>query len=141
MIRILGTRVRQLAAQIKPRLNTEIDVNLLSRHSLQWPEARSVHALLIPPLRVLISPQGKQRKGKSRDAPRQGSEDPWRTDVVEKADMRNERLDKYYKAQNILPEDEWDTFMASMRDPLPTTFRVAGSRQSVVVVHGPTFVY
>jgi multisite-specific tRNA:(cytosine-C5)-methyltransferase len=54
--------------------------------------------------------------------------------VVEKSDMKNDRFEKYYKAQNILSEDEWDAFMESMREPLPTTFRVAGSRQSVVLV-------
>ncbi|THG99492.1 hypothetical protein EW026_g2871 [Hermanssonia centrifuga] len=44
--------------------------------------------------------------------------------------MNNERFEKYYKAQNILPEDEWDQFLESLRAPLPTTFRVAGSRQT-----------
>ncbi|EMD37062.1 hypothetical protein CERSUDRAFT_50963, partial [Gelatoporia subvermispora B] len=56
--------------------------------------------------------------------------DEYRTDVVEKADMHNERFEKYYKAQNILPDDEWDKFLEAMRSPLPTTFRVAGSRQA-----------
>lgn len=46
--------------------------------------------------------------------------------------MHNERFEKYYRAQNILPEDEWEAFMETMRNPLPTTFRVAGSRQYVL---------
>ncbi|OBZ66691.1 Multisite-specific tRNA:(cytosine-C(5))-methyltransferase trm4b [Grifola frondosa] len=54
----------------------------------------------------------------------------WRTDVVEKTDMNNERFEKYYKSQNILPDNEWESFMDAMRNPLPTTFRVAGSRQA-----------
>lgn len=53
--------------------------------------------------------------------------------MVDKADMHNERFEKYYKAQNVLSEDEWGTFLEAMREPLPTTFRVAGSRQSVVL--------
>lgn len=69
-----------------------------------------------------------QRRGKGNA--RKG-EDVYRSDVVEKADMHNERFEKYYKIQNILPEDEWDRFLEAMRDPLPTTFRVAGSRQYV----------
>ena len=73
--------------------------------------------------------KGKGPKGKgsgSRDDP------AWaRTDVIEREHMHNERLEKYYKAQNILPEQEWDQFLNAMRDPLPTTFRVAGSRQQV----------
>ncbi|KAJ7859684.1 S-adenosyl-L-methionine-dependent methyltransferase [Mycena olivaceomarginata] len=43
--------------------------------------------------------------------------------------MHNERFTTYYQTQKIVPEDEWDAFMESMRAPLPTTFRVAGSRQ------------
>ncbi|KAI0924993.1 hypothetical protein AcW2_005707 [Taiwanofungus camphoratus] len=58
------------------------------------------------------------------------NEDSWRTDLIEKSDMHNERFEKYYRAQNILPEDEWEAFMETMRNPLPTTFRVAGSRQA-----------
>ncbi|CCM06140.1 uncharacterized protein FIBRA_08390 [Fibroporia radiculosa] len=44
--------------------------------------------------------------------------------------MHNERFEKYYKAQNIVRDEEWESFMQSLRDPLPTTFRVAGSRQA-----------
>ncbi|KAH0834903.1 S-adenosyl-L-methionine-dependent methyltransferase [Lanmaoa asiatica] len=42
--------------------------------------------------------------------------------------MHNERFTTYYKAQKIIPDDEWETFMDSLRHPLPTTFRIAGSR-------------
>lgn len=45
--------------------------------------------------------------------------------------MQNDRLVAYYKAQKIVPEDEWEAFMASLQQHLPTTFRVAGSRQCV----------
>ena len=71
--------------------------------------------------------KGKGAKGKASNSRDDGG---WaRTDVIERENMRNERLEKYYKAQNILPEDEWDAFLETMRNPLPTTFRVAGSRQ------------
>lgn len=43
--------------------------------------------------------------------------------------MNNARFESYYKTQKIVPEDQWDAFMDALRDPLPTTFRVAGSRQ------------
>lgn len=49
---------------------------------------------------------------------------------MDKSDMKNERFEKYYQEQGIIPEEEWEGFMDSMRGPLPTTFRVAGSRQS-----------
>lgn len=45
--------------------------------------------------------------------------------------MNNQRFSAYYKAQKIVPDDEWDVFMDSLRRHLPTTFRVAGSRESV----------
>lgn len=45
--------------------------------------------------------------------------------------MQNERLSTYYKTQNIVPEDEWEPFLDALREHLPTTFRVAGSRQCV----------
>ena len=49
--------------------------------------------------------------------------------VMERDDMNNARFSAYYKAQKIVPEEEWDVFLDSLRQHLPTTFRVAGSRQ------------
>lgn len=49
--------------------------------------------------------------------------------MILREDMHNERFEKYYKAQGILPPEEWEPFMDAMRAPLPTTFRVTGSRQ------------
>lgn len=45
--------------------------------------------------------------------------------------MINDKLFLYYKAQKIVPDEEWDSFAESLRQHLPTTFRVAGSRQWV----------
>jgi multisite-specific tRNA:(cytosine-C5)-methyltransferase len=50
-------------------------------------------------------------------------------DLLAESDMNNERFAAYYKAQNIIAENEWDSFLHALRQPLPTTFRVAGSRQ------------
>ncbi|KAJ3856345.1 cytosine-5--methyltransferase [Lentinula lateritia] len=55
--------------------------------------------------------------------------DEYRTDLIEKSDMKNERFFAYYKAQKIIPDEEWEDFLDALRTPLPTTFRVAGSRQ------------
>ncbi|CDO68595.1 hypothetical protein BN946_scf184996.g26 [Trametes cinnabarina] len=74
-----------------------------------------------------------KKKGRGQKGQKSGGRDEaaWaRTDVIEREHMKNERFEKYYKAQNILPESEWDTFLEKMKDPLPTTFRVAGSRQA-----------
>jgi multisite-specific tRNA:(cytosine-C5)-methyltransferase len=57
--------------------------------------------------------------------------------VIEKIDMENVRFSAYYKAQKIVPDEEWDTFIDALRQHLPTTFRVAGSRQ-YVHIHSPS---
>ncbi|KAH7904979.1 S-adenosyl-L-methionine-dependent methyltransferase [Hygrophoropsis aurantiaca] len=49
--------------------------------------------------------------------------------------MNNERFTAYYKAQNIIPDEDWDHFMNALRLPLPTTFRVAGSRETAHVLN------
>ncbi|THH31848.1 hypothetical protein EUX98_g2353 [Antrodiella citrinella] len=72
----------------------------------------------------------KGRRGRGRGGKPGLVDDAWRSDVVEKSDMHNERFEKYYKAQGILADDEWESFMYHLREPLPTTFRVAGSRQT-----------
>ncbi|OJT02133.1 Multisite-specific tRNA:(cytosine-C(5))-methyltransferase trm4b [Trametes pubescens] len=74
-----------------------------------------------------------KKKGKGSKGQKRGSRDDpaWnRTDVIEREHMKNERLEKYYRAQNILPESEWEPFLETLKNPLPTTFRVAGSRQA-----------
>ncbi|KNE57886.1 hypothetical protein AMAG_04731 [Allomyces macrogynus ATCC 38327] len=43
-------------------------------------------------------------------------------------DYNNANFEAYYKAQGILSEAEWDTFMTSLKSQLPTTFRFTGSR-------------
>ncbi|EAU81513.1 tRNA (cytosine-5-)-methyltransferase [Coprinopsis cinerea okayama7 len=76
-------------------------------------------------------PRGKG-KGKRRDAP---VDDGRNNDLLDKASFKNERFFAYYKAQKILPEEEWEEFLEAMRRPLPTTFRVAGSRQTAAVLN------
>jgi multisite-specific tRNA:(cytosine-C5)-methyltransferase len=55
-------------------------------------------------------------------------------DAPAKIAMSNDRFFKYYKDQPIVSEDEWDTFLEALRQPLPTTFRLAGNRQYVEIV-------
>ncbi|KAG6917778.1 hypothetical protein DXG01_001183 [Tephrocybe rancida] len=71
-----------------------------------------------------------KRRGHKKDGNNKKERDEEnRTDVIEKPDMDNERFKAYYQAQNLVPEDEWETFYDALRQHLPTTFRVAGSRQ------------
>ncbi|KAF8156676.1 S-adenosyl-L-methionine-dependent methyltransferase [Crassisporium funariophilum] len=69
-----------------------------------------------------------KNKGKGKGRSRKPQDD--RSDLIEKIDMQNERFYAYYKAQKIVPDEEWDLFMDALRQHLPTTFRVAGSRQT-----------
>ena len=38
--------------------------------------------------------------------------------------MSNKLFDEYYKAQAIIPIEEWESFMSTMRKALPVTFRI-----------------
>ncbi|KAL4234994.1 tRNA (cytosine(34)-C(5))-methyltransferase [Mactra antiquata] len=54
-------------------------------------------------------------------------------DLAKQADYKlapkqNAEFETYYQGIGIVPEEEWDTFMTSLRKPLPTTFRITGSR-------------
>jgi len=40
----------------------------------------------------------------------------------------NKLFEEFYKKQGVVPESEWDQFMATLRDPLPASFRVTGTR-------------
>ncbi|KDQ20325.1 hypothetical protein BOTBODRAFT_27748 [Botryobasidium botryosum FD-172 SS1] len=51
----------------------------------------------------------------------------WITSV----DMKNDKYEAYYQAQDIVEsEHEWNAMMNSFREPLPTTFRLTGSKTS-----------
>uniref|UniRef100_A0A8C8SHQ4 tRNA (cytosine(34)-C(5))-methyltransferase n=1 Tax=Pelusios castaneus TaxID=367368 RepID=A0A8C8SHQ4_9SAUR len=38
----------------------------------------------------------------------------------------NALFERYYRELRIVPEGEWDTFMAALREPLPATLRITG---------------
>ncbi|CAG8648449.1 8027_t:CDS:10, partial [Cetraspora pellucida] len=42
----------------------------------------------------------------------------------------NENFEAFYKAQNIIPETEWERFMEVNKITLPTSFRITGSRSN-----------
>ncbi|XP_059307462.1 uncharacterized protein LOC132059021 [Lycium ferocissimum] len=42
---------------------------------------------------------------------------------------QNPAFDDYYKEQGIVPTEEWDTFIGSLRTPLPAAFRINSSTQ------------
>lgn len=62
-------------------------------------------------------------KGGSRGGSTAGQADRW----VDTPNT-NVKFEAFYKAQGILPDEEWDQMIAAFHAPLPTTFRITGSR-------------
>ncbi|KAJ7723427.1 S-adenosyl-L-methionine-dependent methyltransferase [Mycena metata] len=60
--------------------------------------------------------RNNKRGGRRGNKPR---DDTYRTDLVEKSMMHNERFTTYYQTQKIVPEEEWDVLLESLRTPLP----------------------
>lgn len=52
----------------------------------------------------------------------------------DEAVLENAEFETYYKAQKIVPDDEWETFMKHLREPLPVSFRVTGCRSRAKAV-------
>ncbi|KAI8330569.1 S-adenosyl-L-methionine-dependent methyltransferase [Chlamydoabsidia padenii] len=49
----------------------------------------------------------------------------------EEIPLNNDIMKKYYQAQHIMPsDDEFDTFYASLKTPLPSTFRITGTKNN-----------
>lgn len=56
--------------------------------------------------------------------------------------MQNAKFEEYYRRQAIISagevqgegQNEWSAFMETLREPLPTTFRIAGTRQTAQVL-------
>ncbi|KPJ14026.1 tRNA (cytosine(34)-C(5))-methyltransferase [Papilio machaon] len=40
----------------------------------------------------------------------------------------NAAFEEYYKTQKVCPEEEWSDFMSSLKENLPTAFRITGSK-------------
>lgn len=49
----------------------------------------------------------------------------YQLDYVEH-EKKNEMFEKFYKEQGFMTDEEFELFMKSLREPLPTTFRLAG---------------
>ncbi|KAF8338241.1 S-adenosyl-L-methionine-dependent methyltransferase [Cantharellus anzutake] len=74
--------------------------------------------------------RGRKQRGKDRGGPAQENDGKPKYHDREKfvVEKTNERFEIYYKIQQIIPEWEWGAFMSSLREPLPTTFRLTGNR-------------
>ncbi|CAF4411945.1 unnamed protein product, partial [Rotaria magnacalcarata] len=47
------------------------------------------------------------------------SEDRPRVSKYEDIVKENALFEKYYKTMNLVPDDEWDAFLAALKEPLP----------------------
>ncbi|KAG7400064.1 hypothetical protein PHYBOEH_007132 [Phytophthora boehmeriae] len=71
---------------------------------------------------------GGRGGGRGNKKPRaDGQADDWRADKFADWVYENENFDVYYKAQNIVPEGDWEAFKKALATPLPTTFRINSS--------------
>jgi multisite-specific tRNA:(cytosine-C5)-methyltransferase len=69
---------------------------------------------------------GKKRNFKKRD--RDEATAPIAYKDFEDVDKQNAVLESYYAKQEIVPPEELQEIFKAFREPLPTTFRVTGSR-------------
>ncbi|XP_063218332.1 tRNA (cytosine(34)-C(5))-methyltransferase [Bacillus rossius redtenbacheri] len=96
---------------------------------------------------------GKSSRAKNNDKmnfaqKRRARENKWNEDAPRRqpySDIVRENPDfsKYYKMQNIVPEGEWDAFLAALQENLPTAFRITGSKAEasmlLAIVRGQLF--
>lgn len=61
-------------------------------------------------------------------------EDPPRVSQYEDIVKENALFERFYKSMNLVPDDEWDAFLAALKEPLPVTFRVTGFRSHAFAV-------
>ncbi|GFP93129.1 tRNA (cytosine(34)-c(5))-methyltransferase [Phtheirospermum japonicum] len=69
------------------------------------------------------------KRSKSDDATPDGDAADSRNPGWEPFATQNPAFDEYYKEQEIVSADEWDTFIEYLRKPLPAAFRINSSSQ------------
>lgn len=70
-----------------------------------------------------------RRFSKRKNAPPRKERDP--NEVYAEVQKENVQMEEYYKAQNIMSEEEWPVFWNHLKVTLPTTFRITGTRRFV----------
>jgi multisite-specific tRNA:(cytosine-C5)-methyltransferase len=69
---------------------------------------------------------GGRDRGEKRQREGDGGAPPGKWAEATNAVFENAAFEEYYKAQSIVPEEEWAIFMETLRKPLPVTFRING---------------
>jgi hypothetical protein len=70
-----------------------------------------------------------RRFSKRKNAPPRKERDP--NETYAEVKKENEQMEEYYKAQNIMSDEEWPVFWNHLKVGLPTTFRITGTRRFV----------
>ncbi|KAK9720417.1 tRNA (cytosine-5-)-methyltransferase ncl1 [Basidiobolus ranarum] len=61
--------------------------------------------------------------------PKDAVVEPKNTRGYEAVAKENEEFEHYYKEQELIPVEEWPTFIETLKSALPVTFRITGSRK------------
>uniref|UniRef100_A0A452I731 tRNA (cytosine(34)-C(5))-methyltransferase n=1 Tax=Gopherus agassizii TaxID=38772 RepID=A0A452I731_9SAUR len=69
--------------------------------------------------------QQQQRRERGGGGDGQGREQGWEGGYPEIV-KENALFERYYRELRIVPEGEWEPFMAALREPLPATLRITG---------------
>ncbi|CAC5403092.1 NSUN2 [Mytilus coruscus] len=72
--------------------------------------------------------RGKQKGNRDRDDRDNGDKRENKHTDYPATKKTNAQYEQYYKEQGIIKEAEWEAFLESMKQPLPTTFRITGFR-------------
>ncbi|XP_023937164.1 tRNA (cytosine(34)-C(5))-methyltransferase [Bicyclus anynana] len=70
----------------------------------------------------------RKRDRKEQEKSRQENPAPDTRKHYEDIVRENAAFEEYYKVQKVCPEDQWDDFMKSIKENLPTAFRITGSK-------------
>ncbi|KAF9903654.1 hypothetical protein EC991_003475 [Linnemannia zychae] len=73
-----------------------------------------------------------RRFSKRKNAPPRKERDP--NETYAEVKKENEQMEEYYKAQNIMSDEEWPVFWNHLKVGLPTTFRITGTRSHAVEI-------
>ncbi|KAL0861678.1 hypothetical protein ABMA27_009164 [Loxostege sticticalis] len=71
-----------------------------------------------------------QRKREKKEQERNPKEKPAGDTRKHYEDIvrENAAFEEYYKTQKVCPEEEWPAFLSALKENLPTTFRITGSK-------------
>ncbi|KAF7730854.1 tRNA (cytosine(34)-C(5))-methyltransferase [Apophysomyces ossiformis] len=77
----------------------------------------------------------KNRTAAATSTPEKAGEDKRGASTYKDIVKDNEKFRSYYKSQNILSDEEFEKFYQVLQTPLPTTFRITGSRSNAMQIH------